>query len=411
MRKTKSIVLVILLALAIIPTAIPIIPTASAATAYTEINGTLNGANYTLWIPNPIEAWTGALVIYCHGYSHTEPTRPLIKASDGTANWANSMIAAGFAFAISSWGAGGWCIQRGMNATYELTQYIVSTYKVAKVYLVGLSMGGAVALLLAEKYPKVFSGVMDVSGSKNITERYNRMKDWAATTNDTEFAAKIQAVGGIVPPFPINLAAPPPLSNQLQVFRTLCNQYVADIAAEAGGTPDAVPLAYQNIDPLYHANISIPVISVHGTSDAFTPYSIALQYQDAVAAAGKSSLFRLYTVVGGEHADLNVQTVAGPGHFLELVSWAIGYPLVQARAFCNVTVIPGWTWYFFTQGTGGVGALTYQWFEGSTLLQGQTSMVLAVTKNTPGTYAYFCKVTDSTGTATNSNAAYLTVLG
>lgn len=409
MGKTKTIFLVTLLALAIIPTTIPIIPTASAATAYTEINGALNGANYTLRIPNPIEAWTGALVIYCHGYSHTEPTRPLIKASDGTANWANSMISVGSAFAISSWGAGGWCIQRGMNATYELTQYIVSTYKVAKVYLVGLSMGGAVALLLAEKYPKVFSGVMDVSGSKNITERYNRMKDWAATTNDTEFAAKIQAVGGKVPPFPISMVVGN-LSSQLQAFRTLCDQYVVDIAAEAGGTPDAMPLAYQNIDPLYHANISIPVISVHGTSDAFTPYLMALQYQDAVAAAGKSSLFRLYTVVGGEHADLTVQTVAGPGHFEELISWAIGYPLVQARAFCNVTVITGWTWYFFTQGTGGVGALTYQWFEGSTLLQGQTSMVLAVTKNTPGTYAYFCKVTDSQGTATNSNAVYLTVI-
>jgi pimeloyl-ACP methyl ester carboxylesterase len=271
-------------------------------------------------------------------------------------------------------------------------------------------MGGAVALLLAEKYPSVYSGVMDVSGSKNTTERYNRMKDWAATTNDTEFAAKIQAVGGKVPPFPISMVTGN-LSSQLQTFRTLCDQYVADITAEAGGTPDAVPLAYQNIDPLYHANISIPVISVHGTSDAFTPYAQALQYQAAVAAAGKSSLFRLYTVVGGEHADLNVQTEAGPGHFLELVSWAIGYPLVQARAFWNVTVLAGWTWYFFAHGTGGVGALTYQWFEGSTLLQGQTSMVLSVTKNTPGTYAYFCKVTDSQGTAINSNAVYLTVLG
>ena len=88
--------LVILLALALIPTAIPIFSTASAATAYTEINGTLNGANYTIRIPNPIEAWNHQLVMFCHGYSHTEPTRPLIKASDGSATWANGMISVGY---------------------------------------------------------------------------------------------------------------------------------------------------------------------------------------------------------------------------------------------------------------------------------------------------------------------------
>ena len=55
---------------------------------------------------------------------------------------------------MSSFGAGGYCIQKGMNATYELTQYIVSTYNVSKVIVMGFSMGGNIALLLGEKYPK-----------------------------------------------------------------------------------------------------------------------------------------------------------------------------------------------------------------------------------------------------------------
>jgi pimeloyl-ACP methyl ester carboxylesterase len=407
MQKTKTIVLVTLLALALIPTTLPIIPTVSAASAYTEINGTLNGANYTLWIPNPIEAWTGGLVMYCHGYSHTEPTRPLIKASDGTANWANDVIKIGSVFAMSSFGAGGYCVQKGMNATYELTQYLVSTYNVRKVMVMGVSMGGNIALMLGEKYPNTYYAVLDISGSKGLAQQYRDKIDLAATTNDTQFAAKITAMGGNVPPFPFSMY-PPPLSTQLAAFRSFCNQSAIDIAAECGGTPDQVPLAYQVVDPIYHANISIPVITVHGTADALVPYSRSLDYQAAVAAAGKSSLYRLYTVPGGEHGDANVQNVAG-SHVTELVSWAIGHPMVQASAYCNVTVIPGWTWWFFAQGTGGVGTLTYQWLEGSTLLQGQTSMVLAVTKNTPGTYAYFCKVTDSEGTATNSNTVYLTV--
>jgi len=370
----------------------------------------LNGANYTLRIPNPIEAWTGGLVIYCHGYSHTESTRPLIKASDGTANWANGMISVGSAFAISSWGAGGYCIQKAMNATYELTQYLVSTYNVRITLLMGISMGSTVALLLGEKYPTVYSGVLDISGGKNITDLYDGFS-FVATANDTALTARLQALTAKVPPFPFSLY-PPPLSNQLSAYRNFSAQAVADIEAELGGTPTAVPQNYQN-DPLHHANISIPVLTVHGTSDAIVPYSQSLQYQDAVAAAGKSSLYRLYTVVGGEHADSAVQVVASR-LFTELASLAIGHlgrQIVQASAFCNVTVIPGWTWWFFAQGTGGVGALTYQWFEGSTLLQGQTSMVLAVTKNTPGTYAYYCKVTDSLGSAINSNAVYLTVIG
>jgi pimeloyl-ACP methyl ester carboxylesterase len=404
MQKNKTIVLVTLLALALIPTTIPIIPTASAATAYTEINGTLNGANYTLRIPNPIEAWNRQLVMFCHGYSHTEPTRPLIKASDGSANWAD-----GSAFAMSSFGAGGYCIQKGMNATYELTQYIMSTYNVSKVILMGFSMGGNIALMLGEKYPKVYNAVLDISGTKGVAQQYRDKMDLLATKNDTEFAAKITAMGGKVPPFPFSSVAGN-VSSQLQLFRTFCNNSATDIADACGGTPDQVPLAYQAIDPLYHANISIPVMTVHGTADALVPYSRSLDYQAAVAAAGKSSLYRLYTVVGGEHVDSIVQGVAA-AHFTELVAWSIApVDLLQASAFCNVTVLSGWTWWFFVQPTGGSGVYTYQWFEGSTLLQGQTSMVLAVTKNTPGTYAYFCKVTDSNGYAVNSNPVYLTVI-
>jgi len=319
------------------------------------------------------------------------------------------MISSGSAFAMSSYGAGGYCVLKGMNATYELTQYIMSTYNVTRVVIMGVSMGGNIALELGEKYPQIYSAVLDISGSKGLAQQYNEKMDFAATTNDTELSAKIQAIGGKVPPFPLSMA-PPPLSNQLQAFRSYCNVSAADIAAEAGGTPDAAPQGYQAIDPIYHANISIPVMTVHGTADGLVPYQRSLDYQAAVATAGKSSLFRLYTVVGGEHADANVQGVAG-SHWSELVSWAMGRPVLLATAFSSVTLLPGWTWNFFVHSNGGVGQITYQWFEGSTLMQGQTSMVLSVTKNTPGTYAYFCKVTDSNGAAINSNTVYLSVLG
>jgi predicted secreted protein len=82
-----------------------------------------------------------------------------------------------------------------------------------------------------------------------------------------------------------------------------------------------------------------------------------------------------------------------------------------ASAFTSVSVLPGWTWTFFVHSNGGVGAHTYQWYDTSGPLAGQTSMVLPVAKNAPGTYTFYCKVTDSEGTSANSNNVTLTVMG
>jgi hypothetical protein len=82
---------------------------------------------------------------------------------------------------------------------------------------------------------------------------------------------------------------------------------------------------------------------------------------------------------------------------------------LDVSAFQSVTVMSGWTWWFFAHNQGGTAPYTYQWYEGLTPLQGQTSMILPVTKNTPGAYNFFCRVTDAQGTTTTSNAITLTV--
>jgi hypothetical protein len=82
-----------------------------------------------------------------------------------------------------------------------------------------------------------------------------------------------------------------------------------------------------------------------------------------------------------------------------------------ASAFTNVNVLAGCTWYFFAQSTGDVTPFTYQWYENNTLLQGQTSMVLPVTKTVVGTYTFYCKVTDAQGMTVTSNNVTLTVMG
>ncbi len=81
----------------------------------------------------------------------------------------------------------------------------------------------------------------------------------------------------------------------------------------------------------------------------------------------------------------------------------------RATAFSNAAVLTGWTWNFFVHSTSGTGPYTYQWYEGTTLMAGQTKMVLPVTKNTAGTYIYYCKVTDANGATADSNSVTLTV--
>lgn len=82
----------------------------------------------------------------------------------------------------------------------------------------------------------------------------------------------------------------------------------------------------------------------------------------------------------------------------------------SASAFSSVTVLSGWTWWFFVHSNGGVAPYTYQWYEGTTPIQGQTSMVLSVTKTARGVYEYYCQVTDSQGITINTNTISLTVI-
>jgi predicted secreted protein len=84
--------------------------------------------------------------------------------------------------------------------------------------------------------------------------------------------------------------------------------------------------------------------------------------------------------------------------------------LPAASAFTSVTVLRGWTWYFFVH-SNGVWPCTYQWYENTTLLQGQTSMVLPVTRTALGNYTFYCKVTDAQGLTVSSNTVRLTVIG
>jgi len=276
-----------------------------AAVEYTQYDGTLGDADWALRIPDP---WNGMLVIYCRGYAG--PTA--IPSPLGVINQqGNYMLEQGFAVAASNYGAAGLCMLEAVDSTYELTTYLIDNYDVTgKVFLVGFSMGGGVVLLLGEKYPDVYSGVLDMFGIKDLKDLHSVAARWANLT-DEELGAELTALG-----IPV-----PPTGWTLDSLRSFMATASADAELATGGTPETQPEAYEDRSPTYHANIEIPVITIHGTADPLVPHYQSIMYKNAVAQEGKAYLYRLYNVTGAGHGGGDIPAEI-PVRFDELVAWS-----------------------------------------------------------------------------------------
>ena len=75
----------------------------------------------------------------------------------------------------------------------------------------------------------------------------------------------------------------------------------------------------------------------------------------------------------------------------------------------SLTVETGESASFTVSVSGGVAPYAYQWYEGTSAMNGQTSSQLSITKSSAGSFTYYCHVTDSDGQTVDSNTASLTV--
>ena len=310
MNRKILMIFVVFLAVAMLTTplvaASPLIASVQAVTV--DINGTLGGADYLMRIPSN---WNGELIVFCRPFSILEPT-PAYLASQAD-NYA-VLVTMGYAFALSTFGAGGYCIKEGIIRTHQMTEYLIDNYDITgKVYLIGISLGGNIALLLGAKYPELYDGVLDIAGSKDLIGAYND-KMYYAGLNDADLTQAIQDNGGVLPPYPIP---------NLFVFRLFSLGTGTDIFLACGGnTPVEKPKAYERISPTFSAvDISVPTITVHGTADSLVPYSSSIAFMNAVTVAGHSDMYRLYKVDGGKHGDPALMTPAMQIHFPQLVAW------------------------------------------------------------------------------------------
>jgi pimeloyl-ACP methyl ester carboxylesterase len=124
-----------------------------------EVTGsTRSGALFALYRPAD---WSGDLVLYAHGY--TPPTDPIhLPPID---DLREQLLARGFAVAYSSFSENGLAVRDGIRHTAGVEEIFASKLgRPRRIFLIGSSFGGIVAVALAERDPDHYSGLLTVSG-------------------------------------------------------------------------------------------------------------------------------------------------------------------------------------------------------------------------------------------------------
>jgi pimeloyl-ACP methyl ester carboxylesterase len=114
--------------------------------------------------------WNGDLVLYAHGYA--SPNDPVALPAEGD-GFIAMFGAQGFAVAFSSFSENGWVVKDGAQRTHQLLGLFTSKFgRPNRVYLGGASMGGLIAIKLAETYPRAYAGVLAACAMAGGTQRH-----------------------------------------------------------------------------------------------------------------------------------------------------------------------------------------------------------------------------------------------
>lgn len=321
--------------------------------------------------------WNGSLVLWAHGY--TLPTDPIQAPELGSL--LPFFLARGYAVARSSYSENGYAVAEGVRQTFQLGQVFSGQVSAPDhTYLIGVSLGGIIALKLIEKYHHHYDGALLVSGVVGGSDDEVRYLSDVWVLFDKFFPSVLPPLFGERPgPFPaaqiVGKVTHPesaqafrlflafarerglPFANSTEAvqatltavgfawmgaadFLDRTHQHVlADNSATiytAPGVPQAiVDDVNATVDRLtatpdaeaylrnYHepdGNIQIPVITVHDRRDPLVPFFHEQLFHAAVATNGRTHLLRQYDADAFGHVSSTVQGQI-PARFLELVSW------------------------------------------------------------------------------------------
>ena len=119
------------------------------------------GSTYGLFVPTN---WNGDAVFYAHGFKDISDPISL-PTKDSAEKFRDRLGAEGYAVAWSSYSENGFAVKDGIQRTHQLRGLLASRAgKPARSYLAGTSLGGVVALALAEQHPDQYDGALTMCG-------------------------------------------------------------------------------------------------------------------------------------------------------------------------------------------------------------------------------------------------------
>ena len=348
MTRTKRYFLAALLAAAAFLPA-----TASAQTAQPGpcIPGDLpSGARSLICVPTA--GWNGQVVVFAHGYVDVDQPKDFyhLTLPDGT-SLPVLVQSLGFAFATTSYRQNGLAVLEGVDDIRELVAAFPS---LVPVHLAGVSEGGLVTTLLAERWPARFrSAVAACAPIGSFRAQIDSFGDFRVlfdyffpgvipgspidipaavfATWETVYVPKITAAlvanpGRALELMRVSRAAYDP-ANPATIVNTAINMLrynvrgMNDAVSKLGGNPfgnrfrvyfgssndfrlnllvqrfTASPVARAALD-LYetNGNLSIPLVTLHTTADEVVPFWHELLYLPKVDLSGRGRFFPIPAV-------------------------------------------------------------------------------------------------------------------
>lgn len=122
------------------------------------------GALYTIHVPRT-EVANGAAVYYAHGIR--DASSPVdLRDQDSFYTIRDRLGELGYTVAYSSWSENGFAVQDGAQRTHQLRGLVAAELggMPERNFLVGHSLGGGIAIDLAQRYPQQYDGVLAVCG-------------------------------------------------------------------------------------------------------------------------------------------------------------------------------------------------------------------------------------------------------
>jgi pimeloyl-ACP methyl ester carboxylesterase len=120
------------------------------------------GSMYAIDVPAD---WNGDLVLYAHGIVQADLAVALPTDQDGFGPVRDSLLAAGYAVAASSYSSNGWALADAVQRTHQLGKIFTSTFgKPRRVFLAGHSLGALAIVKMAETYPTQYAGALAMCG-------------------------------------------------------------------------------------------------------------------------------------------------------------------------------------------------------------------------------------------------------